>query len=522
MTDIVDLVLSDPGLTVNIRQADIDGGADAAVLMNSVILQAIEATGVNADRLITPDELRSVSDYIRADSALYASFVEGHGDDDGNDETGFHLVQGDGGAYQFQGRDFIDTVADAIYHIGFEYQEGRFRNEDGNANETVDDVAGWLNWYVNGQNIVFGTAEGETLRSGHYSFVFEEATHEIFQAGAGDDKIWAGIGDDWIYGGDGNDTSGGDYGNDRMYGEDGNDHLWGDEGNDRIWGGDGDDRLGGGTGHDLLKGGAGNDIIGGDEGRDKLIGGDGDDRLYGEEGDDTLKGEDGADTLGGGSGDDLLYGQAGDDKLHGDEGRDKAYGGSGNDSVSGGDGDDKLWGDKGDDSLYGGEGDDTMWGGSGSDRLDGGAGDDMLKAGKGDDSLKGEDGDDLLYGSSGNDTLTGGEGADIYVGGSGADMMYDWEDVDAADIFVFASGDSGTSEGTRDIIKGFNSGVDKIDLTAFEDISFIAADLFNANGGAEARFRNDILQVDENGDGVADLEVEIYWIDALTTADVLL
>lgn len=139
---IVDHIRNEPGLLADIYSDDIQGGADAAALMNTVMLRDIAATGVNADGVLTPDNVRLISDHIRANPALCADFFEGHGNDEGNTETGFHLVQGDGGAYQFQGRTFINTIADAIYHIGFEYRDGRFVNEDGDQNERVDDVSG--------------------------------------------------------------------------------------------------------------------------------------------------------------------------------------------------------------------------------------------------------------------------------------------------------------------------------------------------------------------------------------------
>lgn len=94
---IVSFVKKDPGLKANISKADINGGAAGAVLMNEVIGAAIKATGVNEDGRITPEDARKISDYIRSDADLLAKFVEGHGDDEGNEETGFHLVQGDGG-----------------------------------------------------------------------------------------------------------------------------------------------------------------------------------------------------------------------------------------------------------------------------------------------------------------------------------------------------------------------------------------------------------------------------------------
>ena len=34
------------------------------------------------------------------------------------------------------------------YHIGFQIVDGRFRNEDGDANATVSDVADWLNYFL--------------------------------------------------------------------------------------------------------------------------------------------------------------------------------------------------------------------------------------------------------------------------------------------------------------------------------------------------------------------------------------
>ena len=244
-----DFVLSDPGLAANIPLAEIEEGAAAAVLMNEVYAQTITATGVNTDGILTPADVRAMSDYIRANPALYAQFIEGHGNDEGNVETGYHLVQGDGGAYQFQGRNFINTIGDAIYHIGFVYNGDRFVNEDGDQNERVDDVAGWLNYFVNGENRVFGSNGSETLHSGSYSFALAAAAHEIFDAGAGNDTIWAGLGDDTVFGGNGHDRAGGGEGDDLVYGGIGNDSIGGDEGNDRLLGEAGEDHLWGNEGN---------------------------------------------------------------------------------------------------------------------------------------------------------------------------------------------------------------------------------------------------------------------------------
>ncbi|MEO0402029.1 MAG: calcium-binding protein [Pseudomonadota bacterium] len=554
---IADLVLSEPGLIANIYPEDIEGGAAAARQMNEVIETAIAATGVNTDGKLSTDDLYTLSAYIRADAALYAEFLEGHGDDKGNLETGFHLVQGDGGALRFKGRDFIDTVADAIYHVGFAIVDGRFENEDGNANEKVTDVAGWMNYFVNGENRVYGTDASETLSSGHYSFVLEEATHEIFEAGAGDDRIWAGIGNDWVYGGTGDDQSAGGDGDDRMFGQDGNDRLSGDDGRDRLDGGAGDDTLHGGRNGDRASGGDGQDNVFGNEGNDKLSGGAGDDTVGGGSGNDTMYGDAGNDRMWGDAGDDDMWGGQGDDNINGGDGRDRiwlsggddyAYGANGRDIIKGGAGDDEIWGgsgnDKlsghtgddsiggqdGDDSLLGEDGNDTLRGGEGDDTLSGGAGNDSLRGddgkdriigGAGEDNIHGGDGRDVVSGGSGNDVVSGGDGADRISGGAGADELLDYEAIEARDVFVFAAGDSGVTADTMDVIKGFTSIIDKIDLTDFGGLRFIKGDTFTGKR-AEVLFDGDFVQIDSDGDGTGDEMIELISVNAVEAADFIL
>lgn len=99
----------------------------------------------------------------------------------------------------------------------------------------------------------------------------------------------------------------------------------------------------------------------------------------------------------------------------------------------------------------------------------------------------GGDGDDKLYGGDGNDTLVGGEGADFLFGGAGADL------------FVFVP--SNTSE--RDVIGDFQTGLDKIDLSAFT--------LIEGYNPLRCRLafdtRTSTLTVDVNGDGFNDVIV---------------
>ncbi len=315
-------IRNDPGLVASIPSFQIEGGIAGAIRMNAVIARAVDATGVNDDGLIDAGDVLIISDYIRADPDLYADFLRGHGDDEHGEETGFHRVQGDGGTLLFQGHHFVNTVADGIYHIGFEVVDGRFQNEDGNANARVEQLAGWLNYFANGVNVVYGTDAGNSLYTGDYSPRFAAAADELFLGMGGDDSIWAEAGNDTVAGGEGNDKSGD--GNDVMNGGAGSDTLWGDGGNDRLSGGDDMDTLYGGAGRDLIQGDLGDDLLGGGHGHDTLRGGHGNDRLDGDEGADTLNGH---------AGDDILRGQDGNDTLSGGDGRDVLNGGAGVDMI---------------------------------------------------------------------------------------------------------------------------------------------------------------------------------------------
>ncbi|HND51936.1 MAG TPA: hypothetical protein PLV92_06050, partial [Pirellulaceae bacterium] len=139
---IVATIAADPGLNAKISTGQITVGARAADAMNQLLLTAIRATGVADDRALSTDDLVVVNGWLRANA--YDSWVELHGDDEGDEETGFHNVQNDGGATRMFGQNAVNTVFDGIYHAGFEIVWGRFKNEDGAANASVESVAYWL------------------------------------------------------------------------------------------------------------------------------------------------------------------------------------------------------------------------------------------------------------------------------------------------------------------------------------------------------------------------------------------
>jgi Ca2+-binding RTX toxin-like protein len=538
LTSLITALANDPGLRSNVSAADMQRGLDAAAALNALLLRLIEARGLNADGIISPADLMLIAADVQASPANLQAFLDGHGNDEGNVETGYHLLQNDGGSLVFRGRNFADTVGDAIYHYGFDIIDGRYVNEDGDANETARDVAGWLNYFLNGVSAVFGTDGAEVLHSGTYSEAFALARNERFYGGGGNDSIWADLGNDTVYAGTGNDQRGGGFGNDSLFGQSGNDSLYGDGGNDRLDGGDGHDQMGGGDGNDVLIGGSGNDradgqagndlligqtgddILGGGDGNDYARGDAGNDTLYGDLGADSLYGSDGNDMLGGGAGADWLQGDAGDDRLYADLDNDQVYGGTGNDTIGGGAGNDDLRGGDGNDLVYGDAGDDRIWGETGDDVIHGQAGNDVVNAGTGADTIYGGDGHDGLYGKEGNDVIYAGEGADFLQGGTGRDLLLLWEDIARRDVISFLQGDSGRTLATIDRVEGFDTSRDVIDLRSFGAMTFEEIDF--SGSGASAYYDGRFLRIDANGDRATDMMVEFAWIDELSASNFLL
>ena|GEM_PF-1788471 len=167
----------------------------------------------------------------------------------------------------------------------------------------------------------------------------------------------------------------------------------------------------------------------------------------------------------------------------------------------------------------------------------------------GNDRLTGTAFAETLSGRAGNDTLSGGGGHDRLIGGAGVDLLRGGA---GADTFVFAARDSAPGQpgyisngalnplsgaGQRDIILDFAHGQDRIDLSGIDtdpgragDQAFAWGGLGNLSGlRAEVVFRqfdaaqtaNDrtIIYGDLDGDGRADLQVELAGLITLTRDD---
>jgi Ca2+-binding RTX toxin-like protein len=468
---IVDTIKVDAGLARNSPAADIDGGAGAANALNALILEGIAATGAMADSWITSTDLEAINAWLRADPVRLARFIELHGDDENGSETGYHLVQNDGANTNYFGQNLVNTVADGIYHIGFTIENGRFLNEDGDANATLADVASWLNYFIKGSTLVIG-ADAASLLTGTDGAdqIIGQWNADTIEAGAGDDLVNAGYGNDLICGGDGDDLLLGEGGDDTMDGGNGSDTYqvsgnqaggWssfagfdtyadtGALGTDRIVATGADVDIGlrnfstassgieeidasGATGTVRLVGDwsadtidlrgvtvLGNVVVDGYHGNDTLFGNDADNTLRGGGGDDSLDGGNGSDTY------QVSGNQAGGWSSFAGFDTYADTGASGTDRIvaTGADVDIGLRSFSATNGIEvidasGATGTTRLLGDSSNDTLDLRgvtlAGNIVIDGAYGNDVLYGNNADNTLRGGGGNDTMDGGNGSDTY------------------------------------------------------------------------------------------------------------
>jgi serralysin len=167
--------------------------------------------------------------------------------------------------------------------------------------------------------------------------------------------------------------------------------------------------------------------------------------------------------------------------------------------------------------LEGGANNDILVGQDGSDFLDGGGDNDTMDGGNGDDVLEGGDGNDILRGRNGEDELAGGLGRDFLTGGQGVDN------------FVFRALAETEVGANRDQILDFEQGVDLIVVAGLSPgvFEFRGTAAFAPSGNPELRVfetatGSTIVQIDGDGNGVADAEIRVGGVTGLTADDFVL
>lgn len=213
----------------------------------------------------------------------------------------------------------------------------------------------------------------------------------------------------------------------------------------------------------------------------------------------------------GGHGNDDIFGNGLNNGISGRGGNDDIASGSGNDTVEGNAGQDTINATSGTNTFYGGSGNDTIAGGAGNDTIFGGSGNDVITDAGGQNALFGGRGNDTITGGGANDRIVGGMGQDTMNGGAGADTF----------VFEFAS-DSYAGTGNRDTINGFVRGTDKIDLSNIDGLSFSSGTSFSGSGTGQIITQANLVRIDIDGDGSADMEIAVFSNAALGAGDFIL
>jgi hypothetical protein len=140
---VLEIIMNDKGLLKRIPTSDIREGAKAANEMNKLIVEAIVEQGLGNDGKLTTADIREINRYLVQNHK--ERWSELHGDDENGLETGYHLVQNDGAYARMFADNVVNSVADGVYHLGFETnRKNRLLNEDGDANKRFEKVAWWL------------------------------------------------------------------------------------------------------------------------------------------------------------------------------------------------------------------------------------------------------------------------------------------------------------------------------------------------------------------------------------------
>lgn len=331
----------------------------------------------------------------------------------------------------------------------------------------------------------------------------------------------------------------------------GNDTIDGGYGNDTIDGGGGDDLLQGGSGDDVLIGGWGADIIDGGSGNYDLVDfsginqavtvslfngtavGQGSDTLTGIEQvigtfkSDVIKWDDYTNTNTTYTG--LSFsGLAGNDTLYGSNGSDVLDGGLGADLMAGGEGSDTYIVDNVLDVVdeSGTYDSDTVISsigytlGAGLENLTlvntafKGEGNELNNTLTGTDTsnaLRGFDGSDHLIGAGGRDWLTGGAGKDYFeftkatdsTYGSGSDVISDFSQLD------------------NDVIDLSDIDAIQWNTSSYDSFAFIGTAEFTEAGQLryETNNGNATVYSDLDGDGIADIEIQLLGVTTLDASD---
>lgn len=178
-------------------------------------------------------------------------------------------------------------------------------------------------------------------------------------------------------------------------------------------------------------------------------------------------------------------------------------------------------------------GDDTLTLTTGADTIDLLAGNDKVYGLAGNDLLTGNTGNDTLYGDEGNDSLYGSPGTDLVDGGAGNDIVKGGQDKDTlrggpgADTFLIESVADSRVGATRDIVRDFTRGDDRINVSSFAgEFDFIGSSAFSGAGEIRAVRQTSsgttLVQGSTDSDRQPEFEIELARLVTLQEGDFVL
>ena len=92
----------------------------------------------------------------------------------------------------------------------------------------------------------------------------------------------------------------------------------------------------------------------------------------------------------------------------------------------------------------------------------------------------------------------------------------------AKNVFVLGQGHTGDTNKSMGTVYRFVSGEDKLDFRDFGGRNFVGGPTFTDNGVGEIVFNKSILSIDADGDAVANVAVELWYVKSLTVDRLLL
>jgi len=107
----------DPGLRGSTDAPSLAAGIAAADALNQLITTGLAAIGRSSALVLTPEDLIALNAWIRSDPSRLQAFINAHGDDEGDGETGFHRLVNNGASQLFQGNNLVNTVLDSVYQL---------------------------------------------------------------------------------------------------------------------------------------------------------------------------------------------------------------------------------------------------------------------------------------------------------------------------------------------------------------------------------------------------------------------